>query len=725
MYRTKYLPLTLFLCVWFVWSALAQSLPVLVRDSLTGEPLIGVTLRVLPAGPAAITDANGFASLQPVPAGSVQVLAQYVGYPSKTANAHSADTLRILLLAAEENLEEVVVQSTRTNSRVEDSPIKVEVLGRDDMDEENTLKPNNVASILGDYSGVQIQQTSLVSGNSGVRIQGLASRYTQILRDGMPLYAGLAGDFGILQVQPLDLQQIELIKNPASTLFGGGAIAGVVNFISKSPGAKPERSITLNQTTLGETNATAWCSGRKEKAGFTLFAGATRQNAKDVDGDGFSDVSRLRTATLHPRFFLYGKNKEQLAIGLTLTAESRQGGDIFALKSSPDAAHPYLEKNSTRRGILDLQWKKPSQNGQAEWTAKAAAGVFDRGRHLPEWDFEGRQTDWFSEMAYRKNQNASFRWVAGANFSGNTFQKRSSDSLAFGNFQNLAPGLFSQAAFHHKKWDAELGFRLDARPDWGVFPLPSAAVLYHLSASLDLRTGLGFGYAVPNPLTLAADFEESDPRRILAPDPAQVKAERSVGGNLEWNYHHLFGEIINLSFNQQFFYTRFGNPVTVIATANGFLQPVNADAPLTTTGLDHYLRMTIKATEIYLGYTFVLARQEWVKAQPWVPLTPRHRFAGVLAHEFGEHFRTGFEASWTGQQVREDGSKTPSYLFLAGMMGWKFKHFDLILNGENLLNYRQTRAEKVVLGTLSHPVFVPLWAPVEGRVLNLAVVWRT
>jgi outer membrane receptor for monomeric catechols len=182
--------------------------------------------------------------------------------------------------------------------------------------------------------------------------------------------------------------------------------------------------------------------------------------------------------------------------------------------------------------------------------------------------------------------------------------------------------------------------------------------------------------------------------------------------------------VLNLSFNQQFFYTRFGNPVTVEPTANGFVRPINAGAPLTTAGLDHYLRLDVSATEIYLGYTFVMARQTWVSAQPVVPLTPRHRFASVLAREFGKHFRTGIEASWTGKQVREDGSKTPSYLFMAAMMGWKFRHFDLILNGENLLDYRQTRTEKIVLGTVANPVFVPLWAPVDGRVINLAVVWR-
>src|ERR1700744_913759 len=122
--------------------------------------------------------------------------------------------------------------------------MKVEVIGSEDMREENTIKPANIASILGDVSGVQIQQSSAVSGNTNVRIQGLNGQYTQILRDGMPLYDGFSGGFGILQIPPLDLKQVELIKGSASTLYGGGAIAGLINLISKRPTEEQEAIFT-------------------------------------------------------------------------------------------------------------------------------------------------------------------------------------------------------------------------------------------------------------------------------------------------------------------------------------------------------------------------------------------------------------------------------------------------------------------------------------------------
>jgi outer membrane receptor for ferrienterochelin and colicins len=130
-----------------------------------------------------------------------------VGYNATTINAKGKVGMIIVPMEkAEAKLEEVtIVSSTRNNQKIENSPLKVEVLGREEMDEENTIKPANIASILGDVSGVQIQQTSAVSGNANVRIQGLSGQYTQILKDGMPLYEGFSGGFGVLSIPPLDL----------------------------------------------------------------------------------------------------------------------------------------------------------------------------------------------------------------------------------------------------------------------------------------------------------------------------------------------------------------------------------------------------------------------------------------------------------------------------------------------------------------------------------------
>ncbi len=696
------------------------TLHIQLTDSLSREPLIGAAVRLETGG--GLSDATGNVSIPDLAPGAHRLICTCLGYQPKTLTIQlPADTLRIALAPTADQLEEVIVQSTRSNSRVEDSPTKVEVLGRDDMDEENGIRPGNVASILGDYSGIQIQSTGLASGNAQVRILGLPGRYTQVLRDGLPVYGGLAGDFGILQVQPLDLQQIELIKGPASTLFGGGAIAGIVNFISKTPGAKAERSLTLNQTTLGETNLNLWLAGRQQHWGGTFFAGGTRQNARDVDGDGFTDLPRLRSLTLHPRGFYYPTPNDRLALGLTFVGESRLGGDLSAVQDGATTNHPYREDNQTQRLVGDFAWRHTAGKN-AEWNAKGAFGVFNRRQDLPGWRFDGEQQDWFSELSYRHSQG-NWNWVGGLNYSGNAFDKGRTDSLLFDNFQNSTLGAFVQAAVHRAgKFDAEAGLRLDRHNRFGAFLLPSAALLYHLTPSFSARAGAGLGYATANPLT-SLGHEAPELRRVLAP-PAGLKAERSFGGSLEWNFRHIFGEQLGVFLNQQFFYTLVQQPFLTLPDGAGHLAWSNADQPATTHGVDNYIRLSYQNMELYLGYTYALARQEWDAMQPYVPLTPRHRAAGVFALPLGEHWRSGIEASWSGPQIRDDGTRTQDFLFMAGMVGFHWKHLDLVLNGENLLDFRQTSHERVVLPPLANPRFVPLWAPVDGRVINLSASLR-
>src|SRR6185503_10418801 len=101
-----------------------------------------------------------------------------------------------------------------------------EVIGLEEVEEESGVKPGHIASLLGDVAGIQAQQTSATTNNTELRIQGLPGEYTQMLRDGIPLFGGFAGSFSVLQIPPLDLKQIEIIKGSSSTLYGGGAIAG-------------------------------------------------------------------------------------------------------------------------------------------------------------------------------------------------------------------------------------------------------------------------------------------------------------------------------------------------------------------------------------------------------------------------------------------------------------------------------------------------------------------
>src|SRR4029079_6900630 len=102
-------------------------------------------------------------------------------------------------------------------------------------------------------------------------IQGLDGRYTQLLKDGFATFGNFSSGLSVLEIPPIDLKQVEIIKGAASPLFGGGAIAGVVNFISKTPKSKPEYNFILNQSNIGQTNVGGFASQRGKQFGYTLL----------------------------------------------------------------------------------------------------------------------------------------------------------------------------------------------------------------------------------------------------------------------------------------------------------------------------------------------------------------------------------------------------------------------------------------------------------------------
>jgi len=127
--------------------------------------------------------------------------------------------------------------------------------------------------------------------------------------------------------------------------------------------------------------------------------------------------------------------------------------------------------------------------------------------------------------------------------------------------------------------------------------------------------------------------------------------------------------------------------------------------------------------EIYLGYTFTIAERKYLPTNQFMPLTPKNRMAFTLLRAFEETgWRFGIEASYNGRQIRFDESKTPGYLFTAAMIEKKLNEkVKFVLNGENLFDYRQSRIEPIFTGSITNPSFKELWAPIDGRVINLAM----
>jgi iron complex outermembrane receptor protein/outer membrane receptor for ferrienterochelin and colicins len=702
----------------------------LIVDQETAMPLVGASIKIMTANKGAVTNDKGAFILTNIADGKLQISVTHTGYKTLDTTIEVAGknivNLKIALSHEEEDLEEVViVSSSRTNSRIEDLPTKVEVLGSEEVHEENGIKPGNIASLLGDIAGIQIQQTNAATGNADMRIQGLQGKYTQILRDGMPLFGGYAGSFSILQIPPLDLQQIELVKGASSTLYGGGAIAGMLNLISKKPKLdKPEKSLTLNYSSLKETNFNTFFSGRNKQVGYTMYAGTTQQKQVDVDGDGFSDVPAVKSVFVHPRFFVYGKDNSNITLGYTFNYEDRNGGDMQVLSESKDAKHQFFIQNKSVRNTVDLVWEKPLENG-GQLTTKTNASFFDRDMITNIFGMKGKQSSWYSEISYAKKYDFH-NLVMGLNYNGEQFNKQVPDSSYMPNEAFKTMGVFIQDDWKFAEgFTLQSGIRIDQNSEYGTFALPRLSLMYKVNNKVTMRLGGGEGYKTPS--LFNSEMDERD-YHYLAGYFKNIVSEKSLGFNYDVNYKTKVNGW-NLTLNQTFFYNKVDKPVllqtvyreSLVCCIPPLYYYANATEPLVSKGMESYVQAIKAPYEIYFGYVYTDARREYNATHPQLPLIAKNKFATIFAYEFDEDFRVGIESSYTGTQYLDNGTKTDPYLFTAVMLRYNVGKASFVLNCENLFDKRQNKNGSILMPPFTNPRFPEIWAPLDGRVINLSM----
>jgi iron complex outermembrane receptor protein len=275
------------------------------------------------------TSAEGLAMLK-LPPGENIVVVTKAGYVTATAavTVSAGETQKVVveLQAQVRHEEEVMVSATRTDRRLDDQPMRVEVLGREEIEEKLLMTPGDIVMMLNEMGGMRVQATSPSLGAASVRVQGMKGRYTRYFSDGLPLF-GEVGGLGLLQIPPMDLGRVEVIKGVASSLYGVGAMGGVVNLVSRRPVESRETEMLFNQSTRGATDVVGWHSTpAKEGLAFTLLGGGHFQQKDDVDGDGWSDLAGYSRGVVRPRLFWDGGGGRTVFATAGFTAEDREGG---------------------------------------------------------------------------------------------------------------------------------------------------------------------------------------------------------------------------------------------------------------------------------------------------------------------------------------------------------------------------------------------------------------
>jgi len=619
-------------------------------------------------------------------------------------------------LSQKEDLDEVVISTTRSSRTISKTPTRLEVISGEELDEKGNMKPGDIRLILSESTGIQTQQTSATSANSSIRIQGLDGRYTQILKDGFPLYSGAASGLGLLQIPPLDLKQVEVVKGSASTLYGGGAIAGLVNLISKTPGNGREFNIHLNGTTGGGLDASGFYSERFSKSGITIFAARNSNKAYAPGSTDFTAIPEFERFTLNPKIFLYFDEGAMLSFGLNGSFENRLGGHIRYMDSQSGSEDRYFEKNKTERVSSQLSFRYPLGEN-SELNVKNSISYFNRGIHVRDYSFKGKQYGSFSEVNYLRKGDV-LEWIGGVNLWTDQFNETRQEGFPLRDYTQTTVGAFLQANIHAAEWiELESGIRSDYVVDYGLALLPRVSALLKVSSRLTSRLGMGMGYKAPTIFT--EESERIQYRNVLPVSSDLNRLEKSYGLNWDVNYNTTaFDDQVTFSINHMFFYTFLNHPLTLETAGDGRYVFENISGHIDSRGMETNLKITYEDLKLFLGYSLTDTKIHSGDSKRQNPLTARHRLNNVLMYEVEEKWKLGAEAYYYSKQKLSDGNTGKDYLIFGFMAERLWDKFSLYINFENFTDTRQTRFDSIYTGTSSNPVFREIYAPLDGFVVN-------
>jgi iron complex outermembrane receptor protein len=649
----------------------------------------------------------------PAAVGQVEVSVTKEGFfPAHTSIAVETSQqaqLEIELQPAKAEDEEVTVYATRTNARLQDSPLHVEVVSGDEINEEQAMRPGDISMLLNEMGGMRVQTTSAGLGAASVRVQGMRGRYTAFLSDGLPLFGQQGAGLGLLQIPPMDLAQLEIIKGNASALYGSSAMAGVVNLISRRPAKEPIREFLLNRSSLGATDGSMFLGSQlTPRWGATLLGGGYGQEEQDVNRDGWADVAGYARGVLRPRFFWDNKKGGTALLTGGITYENRSGGTTSG-SVLPATGQPYREALKTARYDLggNVQWVL---GGRYVLTTRFAASDQDHRHQFGEDVEKDRHDLLFGEVSLRGTAGKN-TWVAGFADQRDGYRPHNVPRFAY---TYVVPGLFGQDDIEVAPWlSVSASARVDFHNVYGTFFSPRLSALVR-KAGWTSRISAGQGFFAPTALT--EETEAAGLTRLLLPAP--LKSERGRNASVD-----LSRSIGPVSVSATFFASNIDHPVYV--DRGMVYEIINLLGPTRTRGAE--LLTTYRKAPFFVTatYTYVRANElEPLLGRVDVPLTPRQNFGIVGMWEKEGLTRIGLESYYTGEQRLEynpyrDVSRP---YVLVGVLGERkiAAHVKLFLNLENLTNVRQTRWDPLLLPTRESDGrwTVDAWAPLDGRVIN-------
>lgn len=464
-----------------------------------GVPFAHVVDAVTFAGTAA--DSLGRFELKLDPGSHTLVIAA-IGFvkTEKVVTVRSHETVFVQIDLPEEvaHLEEVVVSGSLREVTKMQSPIPVEVYSP------LLFRKNPTASLfeaLTLVNGVQPQVNCNVCSAGDIHINGLEGPYTLVLIDGMPIVSSLASVYGFFGIPNSMVKRVEVVKGPASTLYGSEAVAGVINIITQDPGQAPRITVDAFGTSVGEVNTDVSMAGKVGRSSVLVSGNYfDYQQRRDINNDNFTDVALQRRYSLFNKWNFYRASGQQFSLAGRFIHENRWGGQMQWTAADRGSDQVYGESILTNRGEL--------------------IGVYQLAKNL-HWDlsynfhlqdsyygvtpYMGRQYVAFNQLRWAKKVNGT-DWLAGIPFRYVYYDDNTPATRTFegGNRaqRTLLPGVFVQA---DTRWSSTLstltGLRYDHHNTHGSIVTPRLSFKINPTKKDVIRVTGGSGFRVVNVFT--------------------------------------------------------------------------------------------------------------------------------------------------------------------------------------------------------------------------------
>ena len=615
------------------------------------------------------------------------LIVSYVGYQTDTIKVWENMKKLTITLTSNANLEEFEVTGKQAGTNISlVNPLFVESLNQKELKKAACC---SVSESFETNASVDVNIADAVSGTRKIRMLGLDGIYTQILFENIPLVRGLSASSGLNFIPGTWVESIQIKKGAGSVVNGYESITGQINLELLKPDNTEKFYLNVYGNEMGRSEANVhFAKQLNDKWSSMLLLHHSNQLIEiDRNKDRFLDIPLKKTYTLFNRWKYFGE-KYRAQFGIRAFSDQIDAGQISSIKN-----RYHVQVNMQQmEGFAKNGFLLNSEN---------SIGVIARAKyhsHTSNYGlntYDANQTNGYLNIVYSDEiLNEATTIKSGVSINYDDYQHLFNDSSSTNT--EIVPGAFAEYTYNNESIAVVAGIRGDHHNQFGFFTSPRLHFKYNFTELSAFRLSAGTGFRTANTLIENASYLISSRRVIF---------QEKLNPEKAWNYgtsisHIFFIGGIEFNTNIDYYYTDFENQVIVDVEHPDELSFYNLDGQSYSHALQAELGFQINRFEFKTAYKWLNVKTQYQNLFLNKPYIPKQRALINLGYTTPyEKWKFDLTGLWSGlsripstspnaiEHQRANFSK--EYMVVNTQITRKFKHFEIYLGSENLLNYKQ------------------------------------